>query len=209
MCTEKDFTHTEKLVSYYANLFAAILSVCGAFVIIFSYVGSPQIERSRTLTKLILCLSLADLCSSGGVAISQAFLMIAPEDYSNIACITLRCIIQFGFVAAFFWTTTIAVFLYREISNFEQESRPFNMILAQIFCWGVPGALVAVILGGKYVIVDPNNHWCSTTEFAEWTFWLAPLILSFLCNSILYLMILRIIRKRTRNSHLLNLNVEK
>lgn len=163
---------------YSLNLAASCLSLFGSAAIIINYIFFIN-KKSQILYKLILFLSVADFGGSLSICISQILLFLHTYDglaYGLDLCKVFRALINFFFVASFFWTAGIA--LHFSASARQKAQIPLKYF--HIVCWSLP-AIMTIILVSAGMIAKDGGPWCTNTTLGMHSFRLSHIssLLSF------------------------------
>jgi len=193
---------------YYLNLAGGALSVIGSIIIIIAYCRFFKRAQHQLLSTLIFFLSISDLIASSGIVASQTLLLVNKQSYGHIICVFFRCVIQYGYLSSFMWTSCIALFLYGA-TNQAGESRT-KVILMHIVSWGLPAIIIIILLAGNAVI-ESDAGWCHTKSPYQWSLWFTPMLLSFIFNMMMYIMTLKKFTSSNagRGQKMINNNIQK
>eukprot|EP01112_Ceratiomyxa_fruticulosa_P020579 TRINITY_DN7051_c0_g1_i1.p1 TRINITY_DN7051_c0_g1~~TRINITY_DN7051_c0_g1_i1.p1 ORF type:complete len:307 (-),score=9.09 TRINITY_DN7051_c0_g1_i1:150-1070(-) len=178
----------DTLILYVSNLSASTLSLLGAGAIMVNYLFYTN--KSQILYKLIFFLSLADFFGSLFIFVSQSLLFGTAYyalTYSHGLCIFFRAGINLFFVSSFLWTVSISIHIW----VCAQQRAQIPILFFHLVSWGLSAVMTLVLIGGKFIEVEPDTHWCHPDPIAKWLLWFTPLVGSFLCNSLFYFLSIR------------------
>eukprot|EP01132_Coremiostelium_polycephalum_P004936 gene4936-6153_t len=145
-------------------------------------------RKPKKINSLIFWLSISDFIGCTFIIISQVFLITKIEFAQSLGfCISMRCIIHFGFLASFLWTNCIAFYLLREV--YEWKPYDFPIVIFHLICWGISFFSVSTFFFGNIIQKNPNTGWCSIDPSYQLYFWVFPLLLSILWNLLCYILI--------------------
>jgi len=178
------------------NLVAAGLSIIGSFLTIVSFLISR--DKKQKMNQLVFFLALTDLGTSAGIVVGQVVALKYTGGQPMQFCVLIRALLQFFIVSSFFWTTCIAIHMYRAINHLPQYKALYASF--HIFSWGVPLVLTVIELLGDMIVRAEGAPWCNLKTQPEWIFWFGPMISSLVINFILFIMVLRSFRKRELTS---------
>jgi len=141
------------------------LSLVGSSVIILSYVLWEDVRSP--LRRLLVFLSITDFLTAGGNLVGVV------SESSDAVCEAQSFVTTGTSVASFFWTMSIAIYLYLVISK--RHTLALKLIpLFHLVSWGVPLMTVCCAMGfgalGKASDVYGPVGWCwiSDPEFIVW-----------------------------------------
>jgi len=192
------------------NLISALLSLFGSSFVVVQHL---LFSRQLVISQLIYYLALADLVASLSIAISQGWLLITTE-YSLETCITLRSFIEFSVVASFFWSSSIAFYLFYAIvlqndimlteGNIGTGTKKHTwttsfMIAFHTICWGIP-LVLCVILASAGWYQKYEGGWCHPQQPFLFIFWQFPMIFSFFINALIYTIISIFLKRRSHKA---------
>lgn len=106
------------------SLASAVLSIIGSSLTItyFSILLKKNKDNPNgnlTLYKLILLLGICDLFGALFICIQDSQLLVWSAAYNKIRCSIFRIAIQFFYTSTFFWTSFIAVVIFKEIQEYK------------------------------------------------------------------------------------------
>ena len=191
-----------------------VLSMCGALLIIFSYICFKEMRTKAR--EILVHISVADFivsCSNFiGIAVDFNYLL-APLFYKNPDLISPHlhtvngfCVAQaffsmFGGLGSILWTTAMAVYFYLRVMSMEKKTAQYSVYASYVLCYG--GSLLMTVW---FAATNKLGHtpvggsgWCSliitntdgrTDHFALFfggTLWLyfTFILLPVLCISLL------------------------
>jgi len=126
------------------TIVSCILSIVGSLLIIITYIAWTDIRtRAR---QIVVFLSIADLLSAVGYLYGTA----RKFNENSWDCVAQSAVTTFANVSSFFWTCSIAVYIYLLIVQQQRQITRSCMISLHVVNWGVPAIIVAagVLLGG-------------------------------------------------------------
>jgi len=187
-------THLEEEALTVVNLISAALSVIGSLATILFFIGSAQKDKRQQLNQLIFFLAITDFIGSSFIIIGTTIIQIAPHINDINFCVWVRAVVNASFVSSFFWTTSIAIHMYRAINHL--AAYKYLYLAFHVFSWGVPIILVVIEIAGDFIVRADDAAWCNLRRDAEWGFWFGPMISSIVINIILYVMVVLSFRRR-------------
>ena len=176
---------------------SSVLSALGSLFIISNWLLFPS--RRIFFTKLIVCLSVANLISSA--AYSLSFFSRGSVDASNALCRTQAVLTITFEMASVLWTVAIAWTLYTMVvlkaARVERQERWYHA-----GCWGVPAAVAVVLLATDALgPADREEEWCWISGMTPRSRWLQvglfyiPLVVAFGVSVLVYLRVGRAFRQ--------------
>lgn len=176
---------------------SSVLSALGSLFIISNWVLFPS--RRIFFTKLIVCLSVANLISSA--AYSLSFFSRGSLDASNALCRTQAVLTITFEMASVLWTVAIAWTLYTMVvlkaARVEQQERWLHA-----GCWGVPAAVaVALLATDSLGPADKEDEWCWISGVTPGSRWVQvgvfyiPLVVAFGVSVLVYFRVGRAFRQ--------------
>ena len=136
---------------------SCLLSMAGSLLIIFTFLAWPDIRTEPR--KILLYLSIADFIA----AASYLHGVIQDFNENSRDCIIQSALSTFSNVSSFFWTMSLAVYLYVTIVKVDKDRADRLLWLFHLISWGIPSVIVicAVSTGGlgydeSYISVG----WC-------------------------------------------------
>ena len=136
---------------------SCLLSMAGSLLIIFTFLAWPDIRTEPR--KILLYLSIADFVAAA------SYLHGTIEDFkeNSTDCIVQSALSTFSNVSSFFWTMSLAVYLYVTIVKVDKTRADKLLWIFHLISWGIPLIIVvsAVSCGGlgyddSYISVG----WC-------------------------------------------------
>ena len=151
-------------------LIVCSLSLLGSTILIVSYALWPHL---RTKSRLLLaCLSVGDYLNALGMLVAAAAKPFPYKDattnyYTNAACTTQAFITTAGSLASFFWTTSMAIYLYIAIVRSDSRLADRLVFVFHLVSWGVPLFLALLALEMNqlgYASTQDSAGWCWITD---------------------------------------------
>ena len=171
---------------------SSVLSALGSAFIICNWVLFSSMRIF--FTKLIVCLSVANLFSSVAYTLSYASsLRPGFEDAGSPMCKAQAVLIITFEMSSVLWTVAIAWTLYTMVvlkaARIERQERWYHL-----GCWGVPATVAIVLLATEEVgPADDHDEWCwiaGLTPSSRWVqvgVFYMPLVVAFAVSVSVYL----------------------
>jgi len=190
-----DVSTQEKDALSIVNAISTCLSFIGSLATIIFFLRSR--EKKQKMNQLIVFLAFADLGATIFILVGQFAAKLYGEQ-PMFLCTAIRAGLQFFLVSSFFWTSCIAIHMYRAINQKPQYK--YLYIGFHVVSWGVPFALAVAEAFFDIIVRAHDAPWCNLKGEYEWGLWLGPMILSLLLNFVLFLMVLYSIRRKQSTS---------
>uniref|UniRef100_A0A8C5MKY8 G protein-coupled receptor 157 n=1 Tax=Leptobrachium leishanense TaxID=445787 RepID=A0A8C5MKY8_9ANUR len=138
-------------------LLSCALSFLGSVLIIFTHIRWPEL-RSRP-RELLLFLSVADLLSAG------SYFYGVLRDFSGPAwdCVAQGAVSTFSNTSSFFWTVSVALYLYITIVHSQQSLADHMVYWFHLVSWGVPLVITVAAVALQKIGYDASYvsvGWC-------------------------------------------------
>ena len=145
------------LLSRVFTLIAGSVSILCSLLIIFTYILWKDLQ---TMSRhLLLCLSIMDLI----VASSLLYGVIRDFQANTFECRVQSMLSTFAETSTFFWTLSIAVYLYITIVKTNVELANKLCAVYHLVSWGVPAVCIGVVVSFGGLGWDHSNTtvgWC-------------------------------------------------
>uniref|UniRef100_A0A4W5Q7G7 G protein-coupled receptor 157 n=1 Tax=Hucho hucho TaxID=62062 RepID=A0A4W5Q7G7_9TELE len=138
-------------------LISCALSFLGSLLIICTYIIWPDLRT--TPRTLLVFLSVADFLSAG----SYAYGVWSVFESNSVDCVVQGAISTFANTSSFFWTVSIAIYLYILIVKSNQSVADSFVLCFHVISWGIPlGITVAALALGRigYDASEVSVGWC-------------------------------------------------
>ncbi|KAM8927251.1 G-protein coupled receptor 157 [Pelodytes ibericus] len=138
-------------------LLSSALSFLGSALIIFTHVHWPEL-RSRP-RELLLYLSVADLLS----AVSYFYGVLRDFNGPRWDCVVQGAVSTFSNTSSFFWTVSVAVYLYITIVHSHQSLADNMIYWFHLVSWGVPLVITVAAVSLQKIGYDASYvsvGWC-------------------------------------------------
>ncbi|XP_070767224.1 G-protein coupled receptor 157 [Enoplosus armatus] len=138
-------------------LFSCALSFLGSSLIILTYIIWSDLRT--TLRRLLVYLSVSDWLS----AVSYAFGVWRVFHTDSLDCVVQGAISTFANTSSFFWTVSIAVYLYVFIVKSSQRVAESLVLFFHFVSWGVPLAITVAAVSLNKIGYDASEvsvGWC-------------------------------------------------
>ncbi|XP_053308028.1 G-protein coupled receptor 157 [Spea bombifrons] len=173
-------------------LLSCALSFLGSALIIFTHIRWPEL-RSRP-RQLLLYLSVADLLS----AASYFYGVLRDFSGPRWDCVAQGAVSTFSNTSSFFWTVSVAIYLYITIVQSQQALADHMIYWFHLISWGVPLVITVAAVSLQKIGYDASYvsvGWCWINIDAEdrllWMLLAGKLweILAYLILPVLYILI--------------------
>ncbi|XP_038578711.1 G-protein coupled receptor 157 [Micropterus salmoides] len=138
-------------------LFSCALSFLGSSLIILTFFIWPDLRT--TPRKLLVCLSVSDWLS----AVSYAYGVWRVFHTDSLDCVVQGAISTFANTSSFFWTVSVAVYLYVLIVRSSQRAAESLVLFFHLVSWGVPLAITVAAVSLNKIGYDASEvsvGWC-------------------------------------------------
>ncbi|CAB1330299.1 unnamed protein product [Coregonus sp. 'balchen'] len=138
-------------------LISCALSFWGSLLIICTYILWPDLRT--TPRTLLVFLSVADFLSAG----SYAYGVWSVFESDSVDCVVQGAISTFANTSSFFWTVSIAIYLYIFIVKSNQRLADSFVLCFHVISWGIPlGITIAALSLGRigYDASEVSVGWC-------------------------------------------------
>ncbi|KAL3887316.1 hypothetical protein ACJMK2_027258 [Sinanodonta woodiana] len=174
MCNNSSSYDADKRIQYASavcTIVSSLLSICGAFIIFWSY---WQISSIRNFPrKLLTCLTVADFMIASGNLVGATELLfgytngtVGVSKPDTGVCKAQSFITTFAAMASFFWTLVITAHMMVAIQFQSNRTRSAVLnVLYHVLCWGTPG-IITVIADASNVL--GRNKKTSTAGAVTW-----------------------------------------
>lgn len=113
----------EDRISMILSLVSSALSMVGSLTTIFYFsilLGKKRSDgNNNTLNKLILILGICDFLGALFICVQDSQLLLWSSAYSRTRCSIFRMAIQFFYTSTFFWTSFIAIVIFKETKDYK------------------------------------------------------------------------------------------
>lgn len=153
MANETEVFFSEQVIV----LFSCALSFLGASLIIITYIIWSDLRT--TPRKLLVWLSVSDWLS----AVSYAYGVWRVFHSDSLDCVVQGAISTFANTSSFFWTVSIAVYLYVFIVRSNKTVADSLVLFFHLISWGVPLAITVAALCLNKIGYDASEvsvGWC-------------------------------------------------
>lgn len=173
------------MISVVLSTISGLFSLCGAFVIFGTYVAIPEIRNFTR--KLIVCLTIADLLTATGVIISTGRYLYKSNNatITNSVCLAQSVITTYSSLVSFFLTVAVGGYLFLTvIYHWNVAETRTVLIVINLVCWLVPGAIVIAALSKDVLGEDTSKTsdnmtqpvgtgpWCWIKDAKNNKFWM-------------------------------------
>ncbi|XP_044065865.1 G-protein coupled receptor 157 isoform X2 [Siniperca chuatsi] len=138
-------------------LFSCALSFLGSSLIVLTYIIWSDLRT--TPRRLLVYLSVSDLLS----AVSYAFGVWRVFHTDSLDCVIQGAISTFANTSSFFWTVSIAVYLYVFIVRSSQRVAESLVLFFHLVSWGVPLVITVAAVSLNKIGYDASEvsvGWC-------------------------------------------------
>ena len=167
-----NFPVEDKTIIKYLTFVTGILSIIGSLLIIFTFIKS-SVVRAKTLRKMLVVLSIFDLCSSVGYIAMVTHPHIGDEDPADIKFCNFFALITIYFpVASFIATDGIALFAYLELSAQSTPRVKESKYILPVYiaaCLIIPGILTILVASLNVEGYDPAFHTGTCWIWGKWS----------------------------------------
>ncbi len=191
---------------------SCLISIAGSFLTIITFIVWPDIRTGAR--KILVYLSLSDLLAST----ANLYGTIRDFNSDTTDCIIQSVISTFGDISSFFWTMSLAVYMYVTIVKVDKTRADRLLCPFHAISWGIPIIIIigAVLSGGlgydaSYISVG----WCWVNLdgklFLLWILLTGKLweILAYIILPVLYCLVKKYIKIQVSgNKKTLELHVE-
>lgn len=205
--------NTTPLYIKVAAAVTCVLSMCGALLIIFSYICFKEMRTKAR--EILVHISIADFIVSCanfiGIAVDFNSLLaplfsLKPDSITpylqtvNGFCVAQAFFSMFGGLGSILWTTAMAVYFYLRVMSTKKEVAQYSVYASYVLCYGGSLFMTAWFTATKRLGHTPvgGSGWCSLiisedgntdhfTLFFGGTLWLyfTFILLPILCISLL------------------------
>ncbi|KAL3887377.1 hypothetical protein ACJMK2_027319 [Sinanodonta woodiana] len=144
---------------------SSVLSICGAFVIFWTY---GRISSVRNFQRTLLTwLTIADLMIATGNLVGTID-FLSNKGGNNDVCIAQSVVTTFASMASFFWTLVITAHMMVSIQFRSDKTRSALLkFLYHLICWGLPG-IITLVAGLRGVLGRNSNSTTAVTGSWCW-----------------------------------------
>uniref|UniRef100_A0A8C4RYT6 G protein-coupled receptor 157 n=1 Tax=Erpetoichthys calabaricus TaxID=27687 RepID=A0A8C4RYT6_ERPCA len=175
-------------------LVSCLLSFLGSCVIILTYVLWPDLRTKPRL--LLVFLSVTDLLS----ALSYFYGVMQNFKADSLDCVIQGAVSTFANTSSFFWTVSVALYLYIIIVRADQRLADSFLLWFHILSWGLPLGITVAAVSLQKIGYDASRvsvGWCwvriQAKDHILWMLLTGKLweIVAYLILPLLYLLIKR------------------
>lgn len=180
-----------------------VLSMVGVFGILITAVVFKS-WRTKPGSKVLIQLTLA----LGLEKFTIGVLPIVDSVQYPIPCITVGAILHYSVLAEFSWMLITAWLQFKRYVTVLGVTRPPRFLLkAAAFAWGVPLAIVSIVLGIDYRVYmptpDSGRNFCQISGIAQYVGLLGPVVTVICLNVFLFVRVIySILGTRGKEPHL-------
>ncbi|KAG2459657.1 G-protein coupled receptor 157 [Polypterus senegalus] len=173
-------------------LVSCLLSFLGSCVIICTYVLWPDLRTKPRL--LLVFLSVTDLLS----ALSYFYGVLQNFQTDSLDCVIQGAVSTFANTSSFFWTVSVALYLYIIIVRADQRLADSFLLWFHILSWGLPLGITVAAVSLQKIGYDASRvsvGWCwvriQAKDHILWMLLTGKLweIMAYLILPLLYLLI--------------------
>ncbi|MBN3294658.1 GP157 protein, partial [Polypterus senegalus] len=188
-------------------LVSCLLSFLGSCVIICTYVLWPDLRTKPRL--LLVFLSVTDLLS----ALSYFYGVLQNFQTDSLDCVIQGAVSTFANTSSFFWTVSVALYLYIIIVRADQRLADSFLLWFHILSWGLPLGITVAAVSLQKIGYDASRvsvGWCwvriQAKDHILWMLLTGNLweIMAYLILPLLYLLIKKHIGRAHSNQRMLH-----
>ena len=195
------FIHSEEVLIYNLVRVSSILSLFGSLFVLFTWYAFKDIHFFSR--KLIVYTSIADICSSMAFLYGTFIQGYKENTHASTQCVVQGILIQFFYLASYFWTGNLAIHLYQILINKIDGAERLE-IRYHLLGWGVPLGICIYLMYEEFLLHEEvfggaqrpwcwiENHssknlmWTTTGVFKQFIFFYVPQVLVFAMNACIY-----------------------
>eukprot|EP01112_Ceratiomyxa_fruticulosa_P009978 TRINITY_DN261_c0_g2_i2.p1 TRINITY_DN261_c0_g2~~TRINITY_DN261_c0_g2_i2.p1 ORF type:complete len:342 (-),score=23.18 TRINITY_DN261_c0_g2_i2:98-1123(-) len=168
-------------------------SLWGASFMVVSFI---LYSRGKTLSKLVLFLSLCDFFWSSREVALNLIIIYRPQLDTYPVCMAFRVVFQLASGSSVLWICCISIYLYLHVLYGEGFKEEKLMLSYHLLSWGVPILLTVIIFAGGHIPDTPTNLICTPMPYPHMFFWIIPLFVVMLITTFIYVLLIRQLLKK-------------